>query len=385
MNNEKRPGDDGRIYITQGPPPKRKAPPEGSEAAVPRKTHERTLNMVLLLSFVLFGAVLLTFIAVFALSSKGSYAMPPDTKDAPGSDIGVVADPDTAPSAVTDAAPLTSAAPAVTEAPPKIRPITGINSEYAVLIDADTGYVLASRNGDSQMYPASLTKIMTLIVARERIPDLSTSVTFTRRMLYSLELDAMKVGFTIGETVSAIDLMYGAMLPSGCDATVGLAYLCADSEEAFAALMNEKAAQLGLRSTHFTNSSGLYDKDNYSTANEMGIIFAYALKDELMREIICADSYVIEGNGTDSSTRHKLTDRLRLNINEYSAAYGSVKLSGFTMLGGKTGYVDESGSCLASYAVSDSGKHYIIVTGHARNMSEVLSDHYNILMKYATD
>ena len=95
MNNEKRPGDDGRIYITQGPPPKRKAPPEGSEAAMPRKTHERTLNMVLLLSFVLFGAVLLTFIAVFALSSKGSYAMPSDTKDAPGSDIGVVADPDT--------------------------------------------------------------------------------------------------------------------------------------------------------------------------------------------------------------------------------------------------------------------------------------------------
>ena len=102
-----------------------------------------------------------------------------------------------------------------------------------------------------------------------------------------------------------------------------------------------------------------------------------------MRKIICTDSYTTSGNGSDPATRHKLTDRLFLNMREYDSSYGAVKLRGFTMLGGKTGYVDESGSCLASYAMSDSGRRYIVVTGSARNMAAVLADHYNILMKYA--
>lgn len=380
MNNDKRPEDNGRIYITQGPPPKHKAPEPDTAAQMPSQVREKTLNMALLLSFVLFGILLLTFITVFALSSGGSYNSPHDT-GAPSSDIGAAVTPATDdPSAVTTAP--ASAPPAVTEAPPAIKTIYNINSGYAVLADADTGSILAVKNGDDIMYPASLTKIMTLIVARERLTDLDASVTFTKKMLYSIDDEAMKVGFSIGETVSALDLMYGAMLPSGCDATVGLACLCAGSEESFAVLMNEKAASLGLRRTHFSNSSGLFDKNNYTTANEMAVIFGYALKDELMREIICTDSYVIEGSG-DPASRHRLTGRLRLNIDEYAAAYGSVELQGFTMLGGKTGYVDESGSCLASYSVSEDGRHYIVVTGHARNMAEVLSDHYNILMKYA--
>ncbi len=380
MNNEKRPENNGRIYITQGPPPKRKPPEPGTYTAAPTRPRENSLNLVLLLSFVLFGILLLTFIAVFALSSGGRYASKPNVP--PSSDVGVAAAPGSSPSQST-MAPTSTSAP-VTEAPPEtVKTIYNINSDFAVLIDADTGYMLASKNGGSTMYPASMTKIMTLIVAREKLTDLNASVTFTKKMLYSLEPDAMKVGFAVGETVNALDLMYGAMLPSGCDATVGLAFLCAGSEEAFAAMMNQKAADMGLRRTHFSNSSGLYDNSNYTTAEEMAKIFEYALKDELMRTIICSESYVIGGNGTDPATRHKLTGRLQLNMSEYDKAYGSVKLKGFKLLGGKTGYVDESGSCLASYAVSDSGRHYIVITGHARNMAEVLSDHYNILMKYA--
>lgn len=383
-----RPGDrsgDHRVYITDKPRDERDRraergqAPAGSRGAAATPVREGSLNMALLFAFVLFGIVLITFIAVFALSAGGRYSNAPVT---------------TAEGAMSSAIPVTEESPATTAAgqtpaattaapAPEAKKIYGINSDYAVLMDAATGAVIAEKNSDAMMYPASLTKIMTLIVARERISDLDSTVTFTRGMLYSLELDAMKVGYQVGERASAIDLMYGAMLPSGCDATVGLAYMCASDEAAFAGLMNEKALSLGLTRTHFANSSGLHDRNNYTTAHELATIFAYALGDELMRKIICTDSYTTSGNGSDPATRHKLTDRLFLNMREYDSSYGAVKLRGFTMLGGKTGYVDESGSCLASYAMSDSGRRYIVVTGSARNMAAVLADHYNILMKYA--
>mgnify|MGYP000759577987 FL=1 len=113
------------------------------------------------------------------------------------------------------------------------------------------------------------------------------------------------------------------------------------------------------------------------------MIFGYALKDELMRKIICTETYTTAGDGKDPATQHRLNDRLFYNMKEYDGSYGAVKLKGFTVLGGKTGYVDESGSCLASYSVAGNGKRYIVITGKGRNMAFVLADHYNILMKYA--
>lgn len=387
MNNEHLPGDNGRVYITEKHTAKRtEVPPEARPRHELPRVHDKTLSIVLLCTFVLFGAVLLTFITVLSLSAGGTYSSGEDDPTPPRG-VNAVLPAVTSEEVVTE--PTTEMtteaqtdAPA-TEAAPAIETIYGINSGYAVLMDAESGYVLAAKNADAVMYPASLTKIMTLIVARERISELSDSVTFTKKMLYSLELDAMKVGFSIGESVSAIDLMYGTMLPSGCDAALGLAYLCSGSEEAFAEEMNRKVAELGLGRTHFTNSTGLHDSENYSTAQDMARIFAYALSDELMRQIICADSYSVVGYLDGAAQKHRVIDRMRKNIDDYAVAYGSVKLEGFTMLGGKTGYIDESGSCLASYAVSDSGRHYIIVTADARNMHEVLSDHYGILMKYA--
>lgn len=381
MNDSNRPGDH-RVYITEegrgGQKPPRNEP-RATARAGGQAVRDRSLNMMLLFAFVLFGILLITFITVFAVSAGGRRSMP-NVTTAPDMSAMVpvteLTEPQTA--AITEQ-PVTTAPQNVRE----VRNIIGINSRYAVLVDAETGELIAAKNADEVMYPASLTKIMTLIVARERIADLDSRVTFSKKMLYSLDLDAMKVGYAIGERATAIDLMYGAMLPSGCDATVGLAYMCASDEEAFAVLMNEKAAALGLTRTHFANSSGLHDRNNYTTAHEMAQIFGYALGDELMRKIICTDSYTTAGDGADPATKHKLTDRLWLNMKEYDASYGAVKLRGYTMLGGKTGYVDESGSCLASYAMSDGGHRYIVVTGSARNMAEVLADHYNILMKYA--
>lgn len=381
MNDQNRPGDH-RVYITDEARKTRTAPPRDTRAVPPRggaAERDRLPNIVLLFSFVLFGILLITFITVFAITSGGRRAAADITTE-PALSVLLPATEATEPQTGPATEPPQTTAPAVYSEP---KTISGINSRYAALVDADSGELIAAKNADELMYPASLTKIMTLIVAREKIADLNSRVEFSKKMLYSLELDAMKVGYGVGESAAAIDLMYGAMLPSGCDAAVGLAYMCAEDEDAFAALMNEKAAELGLGRTHFANSSGLHDPNNYTTAHEMAKIFGYALGDELMREIICTDSYTTGGDGSDPATKHKLVDLLRQNIKRYAATYGAVTLSGFTMLGGKTGYVDESGSCLASYSVSGSGRRYIVVTGSARNMSEVLADHYNILMRYA--
>ena len=220
-----RPGDrsgDHRVYITDKPRDERDRraesgqAPAGSRGAAATPVREGSLNMALLFAFVLFGIVLITFIAVFALSAGGRYSNAPVTT---AEGVMSAAIPVTEESPATTAAEQTPAA--TTAAPaPEAKKIYGINSDYAVLMDAATGAVIAEKNSDAMMYPASLTKIMTLIVARERISDLDSTVTFTRGMLYSLELDAMKVGYQVGERASAIDLMYGAMLPSGCDATM---------------------------------------------------------------------------------------------------------------------------------------------------------------------
>lgn len=392
----------GRIYVTGGSQDRRtpahtaersseRAPSHDRPASPARPAGgtaalfgERWQNLLLLFAVILFGILLITFISVFVMSAGGRRAVPPE-EDTTSPILGAVPQTDP-PAAATTAAPVTTAAPpltAVTAPAAETVTIGGIHSKYAALMDAEDGRLIAALHADERLYPASLTKLMTLIVARERIADLSSTVTFTRGMLYSLEADAMKVGYTVGERASALDLMYGAMLHSGCDATVGLAYLCAEDEAAFAELMTARAVSMGLTKTHFANSSGLFDPSNYSTARELAEIMRTALSDDLMREIIFAESYKTAGDGSDPATSRRLRDRLALNMEDYAAAWGAVSLEGFSMLGGKTGYIDESGSCLAAYAEDKNGHGYIIVTCGAHNMHEVLEDHYNILMRYA--
>ena len=196
MNNDSgRPGGsrqgdrsgDHRIYITDTPREgrdrraERGQAPAGSRSrgAAVTPVREGSLNMALLFAFVLFGIVLITFIAVFKLSAGGRYSNAPVTtaEGAMSAALPVTGEPP-ATTAAEQTPAATTAAPA-----PEAKRIYGINSDYAVLMDAATGAVIAEKNSDAMMYPASLTKIMTLIVARERISDLDSTVTFTRGML----------------------------------------------------------------------------------------------------------------------------------------------------------------------------------------------------------
>ena len=165
---------------------------------------------------------------------------------------------------------------------------------YALLMNVDRNEVIAYYNENETMFPASLTKIMTLVVAVEHISNMSHTVKITEDMIYPMiELEAVLAGFQPDETPTIKDALYGMILCSGADASLAVAEYVAGSEEAFVRLMNEKAVEMGLEHTHFTNVVGLHDKEHYSTASDMALILKYAIQNKICRQIISAREYKV--------------------------------------------------------------------------------------------
>lgn len=251
-------------------------------------------------------------------------------------------------------------------------------SEYAVIIDAETGKVIASRNGDSIIYPASMTKIMTLLVAVEKLENedsLDDIVTISSNDTnYAYSHDLSIVGFGIGEQVTVRDLLYGTILPSGGDAAHALAVYTAGSEEAFADMMNDKIAELGISSTcHFTNCSGIYNDNHYCTLYDMAIILKAAEENELCRTVLSERIYT-----TSQTPEHpegiQISNWFIRRI-EDKDVHGKV-------LGAKTGFVNESGCNAASYQQSNDGHQYICVTVNAWSSWRAIYDHVAIYDAY---
>jgi len=230
-----------------------------------------------------------------------------------------------------------------------------LDADYAVLVDCDSHKILAQKNSDVRMYPASMTKLMTIIVAIEHTENFQDTFTMTQDILNDLwEQDASMVGFSAGEPCTVMDMLYGAALPSGADATTGLAVYVAGSERAFVRLMNQKVKELGLKNTHFMNTSGLHDENHYSTAEDMAVILEYCLQNELCRQVISTVNYI-----TTPTEEHP--DGIYLLDTMFKRMDGD-EVSGITIKGGKTGFTDEAGHCLASYAETPDGHCYIAVT-----------------------
>ncbi len=227
-------------------------------------------------------------------------------------------------------------------------------SEYAVLLDVEENTILAQRQADHIIYPASMTKIMTLLVAAEHIEDMDDTFTMTYEIIAPLiEAEASRAGFSEGETVTLTDLMYGIALPSGADATVAIATYVSGSEEAFVDLMNEKAEELVLENTHFVNTSGLYDADHYSTVTEIAMLMTAVMENDICREILSTYQYT-------TSVTEQHPDGILLESTMFSRMYGD-EVTGITIEAGKTGYTDEAGHCLVSYATDSDGKSYVAV------------------------
>ncbi len=233
-----------------------------------------------------------------------------------------------------------------------------ITAQYAILYDVEANEIVAGRAADEFFYPASMTKIMTLLVAVENVDDLQDTFTMTYDIIAPLiEEDASRAGFSEGETVTIADLLYGVVLPSGADATVGLATYICGSEEAFVDLMNDKVAELGLENTHFMNTSGLQDEEHYTTATDMAILMAAVMDNPTCREVLGTYQY-----RTSETEEHP--DGILLESTMYSRMYGT-EVEGMTIEGGKTGYTDEARHCLVSYAVDEeTGEHYVAVVAY---------------------
>lgn len=238
--------------------------------------------------------------------------------------------------------------------------LDSLDSPYAIMIDAETGEVIASKSGDEIIYPASMAKIMTVLTAIEHIDNLDQTITMSYDYYDALyEQDASRAGFEPGEEAKIRELLYGALLPSGAECCMELSIQAAGSESAFADLMNQKAQELGLTQTHFVNCTGLHSENQYSTPHEIAKILREALKNKTFREVFTTHSYSVAPSNVHPD-----------GFTFWSSMFKNMQAEnviGGEILGGKTGYTGEAGFCLASMAEIH-GREYIQVTaGWAAN------------------
>ena len=216
-----------------------------------------------------------------------------------------------------------------------------VSAKAAVVYDPENGALLYGKNEDYRLPMASTTKIMTALVAIER-ENLNKKIKVDPR---AIGVEGSSAYLREGEEFTLRELLYALMLRSANDAAEAIAYAIADGIEEFALIMNEKAAALGLRDTHFTNPHGLDDDEHYTTALELAKITAAALEYPEFREIVSTKTKRVEKEG--------LT-RLFANHNKMLSKYNGC-------IGVKTGYTQKSGRCLVSAAERD-GIRLIAVT-----------------------
>lgn len=230
------------------------------------------------------------------------------------------------------------------------------DARNAIIIDLSENKVIAARNANEKAYPASTTKVMTLLVAAEHLTDLDDTFTMSYEITDPLYVkEASVAGFLNDEIITVKDLFYGTILPSGADAATALAIMAAGNEENFVKLMNKKVKSLGLKNTHFDNVTGLHSEQNYSSAYDMAVILNAAMNNEFCKEILSTYQY-----RTTKTPQNPNGLLLSNTIFEYM--YGSEPETA-TILGGKTGFVSESGYCIASFGEHNETKNeYIVVT-----------------------
>ena len=235
--------------------------------------------------------------------------------------------------------------------------MSGVNSSNVVLMDVKSGKVIGEMNGEERIYPASMTKIMTAIVALEAFSDLDREITLSEDIFYALDgQDATQAGFQPGESVRIRDLVYGVILPSGAECCLALANEVSGAEADFVEKMNAKAKSIGMKNTHFVDCTGLHDPEHYSTAYDIALLLKYALHNDTFRDVIESHFYSTPGTNVHPD-----------GITYYSTMFKNMSdtsVTGGEILGGKTGYTSEAGHCLASFAqIYD--REYILVTAGA--------------------
>ena len=234
--------------------------------------------------------------------------------------------------------------------------IGSYSSKYIYVMNRENKNIEYEKNSNSRTYPASLTKIMTTIVALEHIEDLS-AIAPVDIGAYKVMVDknSSMAGFYGGENVTYRDLLYGTMLPSGGEAANSLAINVAGSVESFVRLMNEKALELGMENTHFTNVEGLDDDKQYTSAQDMAKLLDYALENGDFRAIFTKKEFV-----TTKTLDHPNGIVLKSTV---LSRLDDIHQDGFEIIGGKSGTTSKAGQCWATLGIKNNQEYICIVMG----------------------
>lgn len=213
-------------------------------------------------------------------------------------------------------------------------------AESAVVMDLDSGAILYAKNMDAVKYPASITKIMTTLLAAEH-SRLDERVIFSEHAIYGIERDSSHIGIRVNENLSMKDCLYGMMLESANEVCLAVAEHISGSEEGFVELMNQEAAQLGCTNTHFANPNGLPDETHYTTAHDMALIARAAYENPIFRKVCQTTIYSIGTTNVCGEVRW-------LNNHHKMLPDGLYFYEGCT--GGKTGFTQAALNTLVTYA-----------------------------------
>lgn len=237
-----------------------------------------------------------------------------------------------------------------------------LNSRYIMVIDLADQQVLYEKNSDKKIFPASLTKVLSGIVALDNAADLQQKITITKKDVEGLkEANASVAGFVVGDTPTIEDLLYALILPSGADSANALGNHLNGSVSDFVEDMNQKAIAMGMTNTHFQNPTGLHDKQHYTTLQDMKKMMDHAWKNLAFRKALTTLHYTIPSN-----EQHPEGLKLESTLLYYSK---DLTFDGGEIIGGKSGFTPEAGYCLISVAKMHDGKQYMVISAKAEELS----------------
>ncbi len=236
-----------------------------------------------------------------------------------------------------------STAPTLSATWPKGPAKSSLAAESALLMEASTGTVLYSKNADKRQYPASITKIMTALVAIEN-SSLDEVVVFSKNAVFGIEPGSSHIAVDVGEKLTMRDCLYAMLLESANEVCLGVAEHVAGSVEAFVDMMNKKAGKLGCTNTHFVNPNGLHNDKHYTTAHDMGLIAKAAIANKTFAKVTGTKQHTIP------KTNKKAPRTWIKNHHQMLYGYKYPKYEWKNCIGGKTGYTTKAHSTLVTFA-----------------------------------
>lgn len=229
-------------------------------------------------------------------------------------------------------------------------PGPAIGAQSAILLEANTGVILYAKNIDERLYPASTTKLMTCLIAAEKC-QLNETISFSHDAIFSLEPGSSNIGIDEGQAMPLEECLYGILVASANEVANAVAEHIAGSRDAFAEMMNEKAAELGCKNTHFVNAHGLHDDDHYVSAYDLALIAKAFFQNELLAKIGNTASYHFKPTATQPDDF--------ISRNKHQLITGEIPYEG--MKGGKTGYTDLARQTLVSCAEQNGMKLICVI------------------------